>query len=463
MSTPASSHPESAPPLPTWRNELPYPFCPGCGHHLILEALDRALVRLHLDPARVVLVSDIGCSGLSDQYFDTSAFHGLHGRSITYASGIKLARPDLHVVVIMGDGGTGIGGAHLLAAARRNIGLTLLVFNNLNFGMTGGQHSTTTPVGAMTPTTPGGNLERPLDLCATVAVNGAGHVYRGTTWERDLADRIAAGIAHPGFALLDIWELCTAYYAPANRMTGKGLRALMAELGFTTGVLATNDRPEFATAWRQALAGELGKPPGPTLPRPLSPLFSSSLTAPFRLVVAGSAGGRVRSTSRLAAEAAILSGLYAAQRDDYPITVKTGHSIAELVFSPEEIAHTGASRPDALLILTEDGAKKARPYLARMGESSHLFAPPAFLDLPTRARKSALALPGTLRGPSTLAALAAVLRQLGLFPIPALEAAVRRDGRYVAENLRAIEASAPPAAEGGEPSGNEPEMDEPGN
>ena len=102
----------------------------------------------------MVIVSDIGCAGLSDQYFSTSAFHGLHGRSITYATGIKLARPELTVIVIMGDGGTGIGGAHLINAARRNVGITVLVFNNLNFGMTGGQHSTTTPEGAITATTP---------------------------------------------------------------------------------------------------------------------------------------------------------------------------------------------------------------------------------------------------------------------------------------------------------------------
>ena len=106
-------------PLASYRNELPYPFCPGCGHSPILDALNEALVRRGTDPANVVIVSDIGCSGLSDQYFVTSAFHGLHGRSITYATGIKLARPDLDVVVVMGDGGTGIGGAHLLNAARR--------------------------------------------------------------------------------------------------------------------------------------------------------------------------------------------------------------------------------------------------------------------------------------------------------------------------------------------------------
>jgi len=166
-------------PLETFRTDDPYPFCPGCGHGSVLDSLNEALVTMALDPAEVVIVSDIGCAGLSDQYFTTSAFHGLHGRSTTYASGIKLARPDLTVIVLMGDGGTGIGGSHLISAARRNVGVTVVVMNNFNFGMTGGQHSNTTPEGSITATTPGGNLEHPIDICATVGVNGAGYPTRG--------------------------------------------------------------------------------------------------------------------------------------------------------------------------------------------------------------------------------------------------------------------------------------------
>ncbi|RIK92662.1 MAG: 2-oxoglutarate synthase, partial [Burkholderiales bacterium] len=116
----------------------PLPFCPGCGHSLLLRELDRALVLLQADPAKTVIVTDIGCIGLSDRYFSTSGFHGLHGRSITYATGLKLARPDLTVIALIGDGGCGIGGAHLLSAARRNLDITLLVANNFNYGMTGG-------------------------------------------------------------------------------------------------------------------------------------------------------------------------------------------------------------------------------------------------------------------------------------------------------------------------------------
>jgi pyruvate/2-oxoacid:ferredoxin oxidoreductase beta subunit/Pyruvate/2-oxoacid:ferredoxin oxidoreductase gamma subunit len=432
-------------PLSTYRNETPYPFCPGCGHGPILDRLNEALVLLKLDPARVVLVTDIGCSGLSDQYFATSAFHGLHGRSLTYATGIKLARPDLEVIVIMGDGGAGIGGAHLLNAARRNVGLTLLVFNNLNFGMTGGQHSVTTPIGAVTSTTPGGNLERPLDLCATVGVNGAAWAGRATSFDADLAERIAEAIATPGFALLDIWELCTAYYVARNKVSKKALQELLASLHFDTGVLYRNPVTEYTAAYREAHAAGRGTPR--LGPQPIEPRFESRLTRRFHLVIAGSAGGKVRSAARLLAQGAILSGLYAAQRDDYPITVKTGHSIAELIFSPTPIDYTGTEHADALLVLSEDGRRKSGPYLKSLAPGATVFALPGLGDLPGRAADFILdpahANRSFARADLALATATAAVDALNLFPIAALEEAARAfGGSHTQDNLSAIAAGA---------------------
>ena len=387
-------------PIPvTYRNERAYPFCPGCGHGLILNQLNMALIRLGLDPKRVVIVTDIGCQGLADQYFITNAFHGLHGRSIAYATGIKLADPDLKVIVVMGDGGTGIGGAHLLNAARRNIGLTVLVFNNFNFGMTGGEHSVTTPPGGITATTRGGNLERPLDICATVAANGAGLVWRGTAFDKDLAEVIARAVRSDCFALLDIWELCTAYYVPNNEFSRKSLETTREALGMQAGVLHREERPEYARAVREAGEDEERRSGGaeerrsggaeekPLRPRPLPAQFASPLDREFRLVIAGSAGGKVRSTVRLIGEAAILSGLWAAQQDDYPVTVQTGHSIGELILSPREILFTGVTRPDALVLVSEDGRKMAGRYLRALTPESWLFVTPEFAGLETPARK----------------------------------------------------------------------------
>jgi pyruvate/2-oxoacid:ferredoxin oxidoreductase beta subunit/Pyruvate/2-oxoacid:ferredoxin oxidoreductase gamma subunit len=428
--------------LSAYRNDTPYPFCPGCGHHAILDHLATALASLQLDPSRVVLVSDIGCSGLSDQYFSTSAFHGLHGRSLTYATGIKLVRPDLKVIVIMGDGGTGIGGAHLLNAARRNIGLTVLVFNNFNFGMTGGQHSTTTPPGAITSTTPGGNLERPLDICATVAANGAGYVWRGTSFDHDLPERIAEAVRAECFALLDIWELCTAYYVPKNKASKKTLTLLLDQLDLKAGLLHRAEYPEYAAAYRDASASLFGQPlPSP---EPIPPRFSSVLERPFHLVVAGSAGGKVRSSARLVGEAALLSGLWAAQRDDYPITVKTGHSIAELVLSPREIHYTGASHPDALIVLSREGLGKVGAQLAAMEAGDRVFTVPDLLDPVTTRAEITIIDPKAASsklspGRVSLYCVAKALAAIGVLPAGALEAAAtRRASDLSRENAETI-------------------------
>ncbi len=433
-------------PLQTYRNETPYPFCPGCGHGPILDHLNAALVKLALDPRKVVIVSDIGCSGLSDQYFRTSAFHGLHGRSITYATGIKLARPDLKVIVVMGDGGTGIGGAHLLSAARRNIGLTVLVFNNFNFGMTGGQHSTTTPTGAVTSTTPGGNLERPLDVCATVAANGAGFVWRGTSFDKDLSDRIAEAVNAECFALLDVWELCTAYFVPSNHASRKTLATTLDQLGLKAGLLQRREHPEYAAAYRVEAEKVRGKPIAG--PRAIEPRFQAKLDRPFRLVIAGSAGGKVRSAARVVAEAAMLSGLWAAQRDDYPITVKTGHSISELVLAPEEIDYTGIERPDAMIAVSADGLAKASRQLASMTNTDRLFALP---DLANATTMAAITVLDPARSPVhiggarlVLWCAARALRELDLFPLEALESAATRNAEYAEENRETLNAALTP-------------------
>ncbi len=434
--------------MDTYRNTVPYPFCPGCGHSLINDQLNKAFVKLQLDPSQVVLVSDIGCVGLSDQYFLTSAFHGLHGRSVAYASGIKLAHPDLKVVVTMGDGGCGIGGTHLINAARRNIGVTVLVFNNFNFGMTGGEHSVTTPTGGITATTRGGNPERPLDICATVAVNGASFVYRGTAFDKDLPDHIAEAIQNEGFNLLDIWELCTAYYVPNNDFSRKALMETMSALKLPTGVLHREERPEFAAELRRAMSRERG---APSAPKPIEKKFKASLDRKMNVVIAGSAGGKVRSSARLLGQAAMLCGLWAAQRDDYPVTVNTGHSVSEIVLSPQEIRYAGVARPDVLLVLSENGYKKVTHHLPHLTPDDWLFVVPEFADIAAGpAHKVVLDLGRVNRKSAALAAIAAAFKATGYLPVEALQEAARIGVRaeLAEENMQAIAvgAAAAPSA-----------------
>jgi pyruvate/2-oxoacid:ferredoxin oxidoreductase beta subunit len=423
--------------MDTYRNSSPYPFCPGCGHGMILDRLNAALVKLQLDPRKTVIVSDIGCVGLADQYFVTNTFHGLHGRSVAYATGIKLANPDLKVIVVMGDGGCGIGGTHLINAARRNIGVTMLVFNNFNFGMTGGEHSVTTPPGGITATTHRGNLERPLDVCATVAANGAGYVYRGTSFDKDLPDHIAEAIQHEGFSLLDIWELCTAYYVPNNEFSRKALLETIDALKFPTGVVHREERPEYAAelhgVWsieRRAKSVERGQ----------TPQFTSNLDRKVNMVVAGSAGGKVRSAARLLGQATTLCGLWAAQRDDYPVTVNTGHSVSDVVLSPQDILYAGVLKPDVLIVLSENGYHKVTHYLPRLTPDDWLFVVPEFAGVETAARQVVLDIARAGRRNAALAVIAAAVQMTGYLPVEALQEAARIGQRaeLAEENLQAI-------------------------
>lgn len=386
----------------------PYPYCPGCSHGLVLDALGAALKRLAPDPRRLAVVTDIGCVGLADPYLMSNTFHGLHGRSITYAEGIKLARPEMTVVVLIGDGGIGIGGNHLLHAARRNIGISVLVFDNFNFGMTGGEHSVTTPHDGKTTTTPGGNAEQPLDICAVAAAAGATFVARATSFDEKLDELLADAIAHPGFAIIDIHELCTAYYMRLNGLKKKEL----IERAGRTGVLKRETRPEFAAALKAAAA-----PPAEGV-EPIAVDFAHSLKRRFGIVVAGSAGMRVRSSVRALGRAAVRSGLFVSQTDDYPITVMTGHSVSELVFSPEPIDDPRCDPVDALIVLSDDGLRRIGDLPSRLTPDAVLYVAEGVtgrIDSP--ARREAL----TAKG-STLArdAVRTFLKGAGIFPFEAL-------------------------------------------
>lgn len=420
-------------------DRLPLPFCPGCGHSAIVDKLNDVLVKLQLDPHQVVIVTDIGCSGLADKFFKTNAFHGLHGRSVTYATGIKLARPDLHVIVLMGDGGCGIGGHHLINAARRNIGMTVLVFNNLNYGMTGGQVSISTPSGAITSSTRYGNLEQPLDICQTVAVNGAGFTARTTARDDDLADLIHTAITHDGFALLDIWELCTAHFAPQNQFNQLRLEQTMVDLGFTRGIIQDNDRSEFSRAYRKALAPDRHAPHS-WIGGGLEVIYPAELEEPMHIVVAGSAGMRVGSAVRILSQAAIISGLYASQRNEYPVTVRTGFSISELILSPSEIIFSGITKPDILVILSADGQTQAAPWLGKMTAKDLVYVDDQQPAVETHAQLRQLAL-GRVGRKSlrSLAALAAVLGDNEFIPIQAFKEAINFQSEQSGPFLKAVE------------------------
>ena len=403
----------------------PLPFCPGCGHDPLLKALDEALVTLQPDPAKTVIVTDIGCIGLSDRYFTTHGFHGLHGRSITYACGMKLARPELTVIVLMGDGGCGIGGTHLLNVARRNIDITLLVANNFNYGMTGGQHSVSTPLSGITPTTPMGNLEGAMDLCETATAAGAGWAYRGTTFDKDLPDRIAEAITQPGFSLLDIWEMCTAYYVLRNKLKKKDLVDIMDRNNFKYGLVANNPRPEYGAQYR-ALYVDTSTPE--RKPRTIETKFDNNVTRQTGIVIAGSAGQKIRSAAGLLAQSSMCAGLSATQKVDYPNTVMTGHSVSEIIVSPERINYTAIDTVDYFVLVSEDGLKNTKSRIEKLPSTCTLYVEKS-LKLPhTEAEIIRLPLMATAKKVNRLSigiiALAALVKDSGIINLDAFAEAI---------------------------------------
>ena len=201
-------------------DRLPHIWCPGCGIGPTLGCFLRAIDRAKLDADKVVVVSGIGCTGRAAGYVKLDSFHTTHGRAIPFATGLKLANPDLKLVVFSGDGDlAAIGGNHLIHAGRRNIDMTVICVNNFNYGMTGGQMGPTTPLGARTSTSPYGNFDPPFNLPQLVAASGAAYVARWTVLHvRQLEKAIADGLTKPGFTFIEVVAPCHASYGRMNKL-----------------------------------------------------------------------------------------------------------------------------------------------------------------------------------------------------------------------------------------------------
>ncbi len=197
---------------------LPHIWCPGCGNGIIMRDVAQAIENLGISRNNAVIVSGIGCSSRAAGYMDFNTIHTTHGRAIAFATGIKLARPDLEVIVLAGDGDiSAIGGNHLIHAARRNIGLTVVVFNNNIYGMTGGQYSPTTPHGEFGTTAPYGNMERSFDIAGLAYGAGASYAARGSAFHvQQTIALIQDGIRHQGFSIIDVASVCPTYYGRKN-------------------------------------------------------------------------------------------------------------------------------------------------------------------------------------------------------------------------------------------------------
>jgi len=201
-------------------SHIPHMWCPGCGIGIIVKAMLNAFKYVNWSTDDLSVISGIGCTSRAPGYLDMNTLHTTHGRALSFATGVKFARPDKHTVVISGDGdASAIGGNHLIHACRRNIDITLIIVNNNIYGMPGGQYSPTTPVGARAATTPWGNIDIPFDIAELVKGAGASYVARGHVGSAVQLERlIRGGLSHKGFAVIEALSNCHTQYGRRNRL-----------------------------------------------------------------------------------------------------------------------------------------------------------------------------------------------------------------------------------------------------
>lgn len=201
---------------------IPHIWCSGCGIGIVFTAFVKAIEKGGFDQDKTVVVSGIGCSGRTAGYLDLDTYHTTHGRAIPFATGVKLARPELNVVVFSGEGDLfAIGGNHLIHAARRNIDISVICINNFNYGMTGGQSSPTTPIDAKSTTTPYGSSEYPFNLVFLAKAAGATYVSRWTALHtREMRDAMIDSMKKSGFSFIEALTPCPTGHVRRNKLGG---------------------------------------------------------------------------------------------------------------------------------------------------------------------------------------------------------------------------------------------------
>ncbi len=202
------------------KKKFPHVWCSGCSNGIVLGAIIRAIDDLDIERDDVAMVSGIGCSSRMPVYVDFNTLHSLHGRAIPHATGIKMYKPHMKVIVVTGDGDcTAIGGNHFIHAARRNIDITVVVVNNNIYGMTGGQYSPTTPTGAKATTMPYGNIDPVFDICELAKGAGATFVSRTSAYHAiETQNYIKKAIAHDGFSMVEVTSICPVIYGRLNKL-----------------------------------------------------------------------------------------------------------------------------------------------------------------------------------------------------------------------------------------------------
>jgi len=394
----------------TYLTDKKFPFCPGCGHGISINALNKALQELNYGPNDVIVVSDIGCSGLIDPLFATHTIHGLHGRSPALGLGVAMGvaqKQNKKVIAFIGDGGATIGLQHILEAARRNVDMTLIVLNNLLYGMTGGQISglSTQKYKEII------DFEKdipPFDLIQLTHASGARFAVRVNAPNK-IKDTLKKAIETEGFSIVEAASLCPSYGM-------KKMNELMEVIEHEE--IFEHDRPATKIVDNEVKSLIDDK-------AVITPKFKADLKQRKGVVIAGSAGGGAQSVARFMAMAGMYAGLDTTMKGEYPITVGTGFSIAEVVFDREPINYTGLEKPDYFIIVSQDGLQKVK---SKLHQDAKIYIDEKLVTDELKASfPNLLAVPFSKmanRKSTALAAVTYVLKKENLLPLDALKEAV---------------------------------------
>lgn len=345
----------------------PLPFCKGCGHSLISQNTEKALRKLNYNLTDVILVTDIGCHGIIDKSFLTHTVHGLHGRSVALASGIStgVSGHGKKVIVFMGDGSATIGMQHLIDSAHNNDDMTVVIHNNMLYGMTGGQPSEFTPKGFKTPTLLDGAARDCYDVCEIVTAAGASYVRR-ITGIGDFSDEMAEAFSKKGFSLIEVIEICPSYAVKAN--PGFKLKEISQNAGLPSKIYIDRETPVFEAKLNHNSKSLVD------VDNYIEQKYHVVADSPKTIMFAGSAGEGVQVAVELLAKAAISCGLYSTKKGSYPVTVGIGYSASQIIISPEEIIYTGFEYPDIMIITSQDGYDFASKMIKNMPETSVVYS-----------------------------------------------------------------------------------------
>jgi len=249
---------------------FPHIWCQGCGHGIVLNSLLRAIEKLGLSKNEIVMTSGIGCSSRISGYVDFHTLHTIHGRALAFATGVKMSRPELNLIVPMGDGDAlAIGGNHFIHAARRNIDITAIIMNNRIYGMTGGQFSPLSGFGTIATTAPYTNIDHDFDIVDLSMASGASFVARTSTYHaQQMADIFRQAILHEGFSVVEVMSQCPTYFGRKNKLGGavdmmEYFRDTTTPIGskakkenpdlIERGIFIQEDRPEYCSEYDQII------------------------------------------------------------------------------------------------------------------------------------------------------------------------------------------------------------------